>query len=187
MATQQQSLVASTHSATEGVLERTRVFELMQVNVATCSREDSLARAAELMWSNDCGSIPVVNHWYELIGIITDRDICMASYMQNARPAESQVMTAMAHQIWTCASDDTLAEALQNMRQHHVRRLPVVDVNRRLLGIITLADISAFIADRASGNTASREQAMLADTVAELCRPRTTPSSVPPSAQRTSH
>jgi CBS domain-containing protein len=155
-----------------GDLERVKVFTLMQVHVLTCSREDSLAQASELMWKGDCGSIAVVNPLHELVGIITDRDICMAGYLQHVPLTESQVFTAMARPVFTCSPDDTLADALAMMRKHRVRRLPVVDDHQRLLGMITLGVISRYVQANATKANTDAEQSDVMSTLAAVSEPR---------------
>jgi len=120
------------------------VEQLMTKPVWTCTAEDSLCEAARIMWERDCGCVPVVesNSSGRVVGIVTDRDVCMAAYLQG-RPLESlRVRDAMARVLRTCRPGDSLGEAEGLMRAAHVRRLPVVDDAGHLLGVLSLADLA---------------------------------------------
>jgi CBS domain-containing protein len=108
---------------------------------ATCSPEDTLNAAAQRMWDLDCGAVPVLEEG-ELSGIITDRDICMAAYTRGLPLTAIRIGEIMAKHVRACAPEDSLERAAALMADAQVRRLPVVDAERRLLGIVSLADIA---------------------------------------------
>jgi CBS domain-containing protein len=144
------------------------VKELMQRPVVVCSTTDTLNDAARLMWEHDLGSIPVVDGEGRLAGIITDRDICMASYTQGLPPAAIAVTTAMTANVLCCHIDDVVDTAEQLMREGQVRRLPVIDNDGRPIGVIALNDLARLAASaRRSG--IERE---LIQTLAAICAPR---------------
>jgi CBS domain-containing protein len=118
------------------------VRAIMADAVCSCSPDDTLNGAAQRMWDKDCGAVPVVNSDGTLAGIITDRDICMAAYTKGLPLDAIHVKDAMARHVHTCNPDDTLARAATLMAEAQVRRLPVVDGERRLVGIVALADIA---------------------------------------------
>jgi CBS domain-containing protein len=118
----------------------TNVRALMSTPVHSCQAGASLNDAAQLMWSYDCGALPVLDDG-RVVGVVTDRDICMATYTQGKPPAELPIAGAMSHQVFSCAPDDSLAMALGLMSRHRVRRLPVVSADGALLGLLSLADI----------------------------------------------
>lgn len=129
----------TTHvNASVGLL--TSVRTLMTTHVRTCRADDSLSHAAHLMWNEDCGIVPVSNE-HQVVGVITDRDICMATYTQGKAPAELRVEGAMSKQLVSCSADDSLATALHTMRDNRVRRLPVLALNGKLVGLLSLADV----------------------------------------------
>ena len=119
-----------------------KVSEIMTAEVKCCHPEDSLNTAAQLMWDFDCGCIPVVDDSGRPVGMITDRDICMAAYTQGAKLTERLVASAMSKEIYVCRADDELALVEEMMRQCRVRRLPVVEAQGRLTGIVSLNDIA---------------------------------------------
>jgi len=103
---------------------------------------DNLDHAAELMRDRDCGSVVVVDENNVAVGIVTDRDICMAA-LRYERPLLSlSVADAMTAEPFTCRGTDTVQEAEDTMSLHQVRRLPVVDDHKRLLGLLALDDIA---------------------------------------------
>lgn len=119
-----------------------KVRDLMTSDVKHCGVSDSLNSAAQIMWENDCGCVPVVDEQTRVVGILTDRDICMAAYTQGLPLAAASVANAMASAVQTCQPGETLAAALKKMRTYRVRRLPVVDEDGRLIGIISLNDVA---------------------------------------------
>jgi CBS domain-containing protein len=124
--------------AREGELS---VREIMTEAVASCSPDESLNAAARHMWEHDCGAVPILMN-RELVGIITDRDICMAAYTQGRPLASIAIKDVMARHVHSCRSDDTLARVASLLAEAQVRRLPVVDAERRLVGIVSIADIA---------------------------------------------
>jgi CBS domain-containing protein len=119
-----------------------KVAELMSRPVETCRLQDSLNLAAQRMWDHDCGSVPVVDDNGIPLGMVTDRDICMAAYTQGKPLSAIAVSTAMSHAIYTCAPTDSVAAAEKLMAAKQVRRLPVVDKDGRLVGLLSLHDIA---------------------------------------------
>jgi len=118
------------------------VRELMTREVRTCRAEDSVNEAARIMWESDCGSVPVVDTGSRLVGMVTDRDVCMAAYTQGQRLDAIPVASAMSTQVYTCRPSDGLAHVAGIMRDEQVRRLPVVDADGRLVGILSLNDLA---------------------------------------------
>jgi CBS domain-containing protein len=118
-----------------------KVQQIMTTDVRTCAPEDKLATAAMTMWENDCGVVPVVNGAAQVVGIITDRDICMAVTLQHRLAAEIAVGAVSANQITTCQQTDDVRDALALMRREQLRRLPVTDDTGRLVGILSLSDV----------------------------------------------
>jgi CBS domain-containing protein len=144
----------------EGVM---KVREIMSVPVPTCMPETSLVQAARLMQSADCGTLPVVDSDGRVVGIITDRDICLAIAASNRSPRAIAVHEAMAKRPVVAREDDPLSAALNTMRHRRVRRLPVLDSAGRLNGILSLEDI--VIRGIEGGSISARE---IVDTLREL-------------------
>ncbi len=123
------------------------VEELMTRNVRTCAASDSMNDAARIMWEHDCGCVPVVEADGTVVGIITDRDICMAAYTQGRRLMHMNVGDAAAKNVVTIGKDESLRRAKELMRDAQVRRLPVVDPAGRLVGLLSLSDLARHVPD----------------------------------------
>lgn len=117
------------------------VKELVTSDVKSCSADTDLATAAKIMWDGDCGVVPVVNDQRNVIGMITDRDICIAAATRSASPADIRVRDVMSGEVHACALGDEVQVALNTMKEHRVRRLPVLDGQERLAGIISMNDL----------------------------------------------
>jgi CBS domain-containing protein len=120
------------------------VQEIMTRGVFSCSPADSLDTAARIMWEHDCGCLPVVDPEGRVVGIITDRDICMAAYTRGLRLCEAAVSSVMARDVSTCSPDDFVRDVEVSMQRRQVRRVPVVDPFGKLEGIITLGDLARY-------------------------------------------
>jgi predicted transcriptional regulator len=94
------------------------------------------------MWDNDCGVVPVVEDGGKVVGVITDRDICMAAAMTGRSLPNITVDEVTNRQVYSCNTDDSVLKALEIMGERKVRRLPVVDNNGQLQGIVSMNDIA---------------------------------------------
>jgi CBS domain-containing protein len=150
-----------------------KVEQLMTRQVSFCRPDDSLQRAARLMWEGDCGCVPVcaVDGTNRVTGIITDRDICMSALFQNRPLSELAVSAAMAKQVVTCKPGDALADAEKTLREARVRRLPVVDDQGALVGIISLADITREAARERTIGTRDVSDSEVRETLYAICQP----------------
>jgi CBS-domain-containing membrane protein len=100
-----------------------------------------LAAAAGLMWENDCGILPVVTEVEKVVGLISDRDICMAANLQGRNLWSIAVEDVFSGDVYACKPDDDIRTALKIMGEHKVRRLPVVASDGKLNGILSMNDI----------------------------------------------
>ena len=120
------------------------VGDLMTRKVRTCRDTDTLADVAQRIYEGDCGCVPVVSSdgSSRVIGMITDRDICMATHFRRKRPSEISIADAMTRTVHTIGPFESIANAETLMRDAQVRRLPVVDREQRLVGLVSLADLA---------------------------------------------
>lgn len=118
------------------------VEDLMTRHPASVRPEQTLAAAAQITWDYDCGAVPVVDTSRKVLGMITDRDVCMATWSRSHSPIKIFVMEVMSRDVAICRPEDTIARAESIMRASKVRRLPVVDSHERLIGMLSLADIA---------------------------------------------
>ena len=114
----------------------------MQRDIRTCRKSDSVRVAAELMWQGGCGSLPVVSEEGRLVGILTDRDLCLAVCREELSPSTTPVTRVACLNVLTVYDDEGSGAAQEIMRTHHVRRLPVVDRKGRLVGIVSIHDLA---------------------------------------------
>ncbi len=120
------------------------VSDVMTHNVRSCTPQTDLETVAMEMWNGDCGSIPVMNDNGMPIGMITDRDIAMAGALQHKALRDictSEVING--RDLQCCNSEDSIDSALQIIAAGHVRRLPVIDGNGCLQGILSVDDVIA--------------------------------------------
>ncbi len=118
-----------------------RVKEIMTPNAKAIWLTESLADAAKLMWENDCGVLPIIKDGRKVIGMITDRDICMAMAIRDTNPSGVSVEEVMTGLVYSVNPEDDIAQALQAMQEHKIRRLPVVNLEGELEGILSLNDV----------------------------------------------
>ena len=118
--------------------------EVMTKDPVCCLPNDSVAKAAELMKSEDIGSIPVIDNEQtrKLVGIVTDRDLALEIVAEGLDAKSTKVETVMTRKVVTCLADDDLQKALDAMAEHQLRRIPVVDDDNKILGIIAQADVA---------------------------------------------
>jgi CBS domain-containing protein len=118
--------------------------EVMTKNPVCCLQNDTVLKAAELMKSENVGSIPVIENeqTQKLIGIVTDRDLTLKIVAEGRDPKSMKVDAVMTHKVVTCRAEDDLQKALDAMAEHQLRRIPIVDANHRVVGIIAQADVA---------------------------------------------
>jgi CBS domain-containing protein len=143
------------------------VLTLMTRDVATCRASETLAEAADQMRDRDVGALPVLDDTGRVVGMITDRDICMTALEREEPLRAIPVAAAMSGAVVTCDCDDDLAIAEARMADHQLRRIPVVDDQGYPLGIVSLNDLARAIALRSEISTGE-----VAATLAAVCSPR---------------
>lgn len=149
-----------------------RVHELMTREVSTCVPDTPMSEAARRMWENDCGVVPVVDpESGRVVAMVTDRDLCMAAFIQNQPLSSLPVRLAMSREVFACSPEDRVDEALERMSEHQVRRLPVLDDEGKLAGILSLNDLAVAFEQGQPPHTARRERE-LAHTLESICHHR---------------
>ena len=116
------------------------VQAIMTNNVQWCGLGTNLSAAAKLMWDTDCGVLPVLNGEGQVLGMITDRDICMACATKGRAPSELTVFDAVSGKTHSCKVYDDVHTALDTMKREQVRRLPVIDEEGVLQGVVSMND-----------------------------------------------
>ncbi|TXI86261.1 MAG: CBS domain-containing protein [Cupriavidus sp.] len=137
-----------------------RLRDVMSADPAYVSRDDTLQKAARMMDDLNVGVLPVcVNGRLE--GVVTDRDITVRCTAAGTDPTEGKVADAMSQHTQWCHDDDTVDTARAMMAERQIRRLPVIDADKQLVGIVSLGDIA----------TKSGETARAGDTLTEVSNP----------------
>jgi CBS domain-containing protein len=118
-----------------------QISEIMSTDVRVVEPQETLRRAAEMMVRLDVGALPVVtdNH---LMGMLTDRDIVVRGVAAGLSPDAGCVSDVMTREVLYCTADQDTREVLELMGEKQVRRLPVVDDDRHLVGIVSIGDLA---------------------------------------------
>jgi len=117
-----------------------KVKEVMTPDAKAIWITESLADAAKEMWENDCGILPIIKD-RKVVGIITDRDICMATAMKDRSPSHISVEEVMSRTVYSAKPEEDVEHALETMRERKIRRLPVVNKEGELAGILSMNDV----------------------------------------------
>lgn len=147
------------------------VEDLMTREPITCRADDSAGYAARLMWEHDCGAIPVVDAERRPVAMVTDRDLCMAGFTTGRSLFDVRVEQAMSKGVRVCRTSDSIGTAESAMRQARVRRLPVVDADGHVVGMLSMSDLARAACERQKkhGDTQTAMRAM--ETLASVCQP----------------
>ena len=122
-----------------------KVRELMSTPARTCGADATANDVAKLMWDHDIGAVPIVDAGGKLQGLITDRDVSMAAYTKGKKLAEIPATSAMSAPAFSCKVEDDIAKVVKQMRDYRTRRMPVIDENQVVLGVISLDDAAQSI------------------------------------------
>jgi len=141
-----------------------KVRNMMTSDVKTCRLETNLAEVVREMWEGDCGALPVVTDDGRVAGMITDRDICIAIATKGRSADRIAVREVTQGHTYTCLPEDDASAALQTMKTHKIRRLPVVDGEGHVRGILSLNDVVTH-----AGSASTNE---VLSTLASICEHR---------------
>ena len=128
-----------------------KVADVMMRTPASCTAETNLAAAVEILWTRNCGMLPVVNTEGKVTGVLTDRDICIALGTRNRPASEIIVREIQPEKLFACKADDDIHAALAILSGAQVRRLPVLDDAGQLAGILSLDDVVLHAATAIAG------------------------------------
>ena len=117
------------------------VKDVMKTAVAACAPDGDLETAVRIMRDRDCGFLPVVDSHGVVVGVVTDRDVCMAAGIRRSPLARVSVNETMCRPVFSCFADETVQTVLVAMAKHRVRRLPVLNKSGHLQGVLSMDDI----------------------------------------------
>ena len=136
----------------------TTIADIMTRSIATVRRDETLQAAARRMQEMDVGSLPVLDG-KAVAGVVTDRDIAVRGVAAGMIPQEALVADVMTEELRFCRADDTVEQAMAEMGDLQVRRLPVLDAKNEIVGIVSLGDL------------ATRQSAHTDETLREISTP----------------
>lgn len=145
-----------------------KVKDVMTPDAKAIWITESLADAAREMWENDCGVLPIIKDGRKVVGILTDRDICMAAAIRDRTPSHISVEEVMNNKVYSATPEEDVAEALQMMREYKIRRLPVLNAEGELQGIVSMNDI-VLKAKAKNGKKAEIDYADVVKTYQAIC------------------
>jgi CBS domain-containing protein len=150
-----------------------KVEQIMTRSVHACRATSTLADAASIMLDADCGFVPVVSEdgSERVIGVLTDRDICMATLARGRAPQDVAVGDVMSRDVRTLRTSATLQAAEDVMREARLRRLPVVDTEGRLVGVLSLADLAIEAERKRALSRRPITEEEVGDTLGAICEP----------------
>ena len=146
------------------------VEELMTKPVVTIQAQETLQNAAQKMWDNDCGALPVVGGDGRLVGMLTDRDICMAAWSQGRLLGTIRVEEVMAKQVVAVKPDQEVGATANLMADKQVRRIPVIDASEKPIGLVSMNDLAREAVRPSTRFIDGISRAMR--TLAAICQPR---------------
>lgn len=158
------------------------VADVMTREVATCLAEEPLSRAAQSMWDRDCGLVVVLRADKSPIGVVTDRDLCMASLTQGRALADITAGSVLSEALYTCTPGESLVRASELMQRHRVRRLVVRDGSGHLVGVLSFADLARRVMDQPEDSISAR--LFLATLAGSLAAPWRASAKSAPSERR---
>ncbi|HEY3101332.1 MAG TPA: CBS domain-containing protein [Methylomirabilota bacterium] len=120
-----------------------KIKHVMTKDPTCCVSSDTAQRAARIMRDEKAGVVPVIENEqsHKIVGIVTDRDLCMNVVAEGRDPRTTQVHECMTTTVVSCSPQDSVDKATELMRDNQIRRVPAVDDQHRLVGIVSMADI----------------------------------------------
>jgi CBS domain-containing protein len=123
--------------------------DIMTESLVYSSPEDTVSNVAQLMKTEDIGPVLIIDNEESnrLVGIVTDRDLALKVVAEGRDPQKTKVAEVMTRKVITCRADDDVENAMKAMAQYQLRRIPVVDKDGRLVGIISQADVATRVGE----------------------------------------
>jgi CBS domain-containing protein len=149
-----------------------KVKDVMTRHVRVCTPDTNLAAAAMIMWNNDCGVVPVMNDDARVLGVITDRDICMAVATKHRLASEITVGDVYSGNLYACNPEEDVRAALKIMRARKVRRLPVIKTNGTLQGIVSMTDVILHAEDEQNAKMPELSYEDIVHALKDICARR---------------
>jgi len=149
-----------------------KVQDVMMRTPAYCEADMNLGAAVELLWNRECGILPVVDAQRKVTGVVTDRDLCVALGTRNKLPGDITVGEVVTGTVRTCRAEDEIRTALETMAAGKVRRLPVVNKDGQLEGILSMDNVVLHADPGVPGRTPELSYADIVNTLQRIYGPR---------------
>src|SRR5262245_57327275 len=156
-----------------------KIEDVMTRRVVAARADTELSHVARLMWDNDCGAVPVVDAEDRVVGILTDRDVCMAANFGGRALRELRAAGCMAAEVVACRASEPAVAVARRMGERKVRRVVVTDEAGRLVGIVSIGDLLGAAA-RGAAKDKKHVHAALLEALTAICA-RSTREEVAPS------
>ncbi|MGD0908444.1 MAG: CBS domain-containing protein [Candidatus Acidiferrales bacterium] len=149
-----------------------KVSDVMTKTPAYCTPATNLGSAVEILWTRNCGILPVLDAHERVVSVITDRDICIALGTRNRLSGEITVADVATQRAVCCGADEDVRSALAKMAEAKVRRLPVVSADGKIEGLLSMDDVvdRTELKTRAKGNHLTPEDVV--NTLKRLYAPQ---------------
>jgi CBS domain-containing protein len=162
-----------------------KIEDVMTRRVVAARSDTDLSHVARLMWDNDCGCVPVVDAEDKVVGILTDRDLCMSANFAGRPLRELRAAGCMAGDLLTCRPEDAPLAVANKMGARKVRRVPVTDAGGRLVGLVSIGDLLGAAASAPAKDKKALQAALLGALTTICARPRREEvAPVPPTGKR---
>ena len=147
-----------------------KVKDVMAATPASCSAETNVGAAVEILWNRNCGILPIVDAQQKVIGVVTDRDLCIALATRNRLAGEITVGDVASGKVFACKSNDDIHAALATMANAKVRRLPVISASGRLEGMLSMDDVVFHSETRIAARASELSHDDVVETLKEIYR-----------------
>jgi CBS domain-containing protein len=149
-----------------------KVSDVMMRSAASCGPETNLGAAVEILWERNCGILPIVDAEQKVIGVVTDRDLCIALGTRNRPACEITVGEVTSGKLIACAAEDDIRTAMASMAHAKVRRLPVLSAGGKLEGILSMDDVAMHSETRTGKGTSGISYDEVVETLKAVYGPQ---------------
>lgn len=116
--------------------------DVMSKNIKWATSDCTVEDAVKIMQEENCGVVPVVDENQRVQGIVTDRDIALFTVLQHKKPETTKLSEFMTKDVITCLDNEDLNDLITRMREYQIRRIPIVDQENKLVGMVSLGDVA---------------------------------------------
>lgn len=116
--------------------------DVMSKNIKWATSDQTIEDAVKIMQEQNCGAVPVVDKNMRIQGVVTDRDITLFTVLQHKKPEITKLSEFMTKDVITCLDNEDLQDLIKRMREYQIRRIPIVDNENKLVGMVSLGDIA---------------------------------------------